>query len=130
MTREIKAAALQTYELTADGSRVRLNVTDTEGRPAVLSLPSDCLHQLIMTLPRVMQRVLQMRFGDESMRVVFPTCDWKLQRSGTNHHFILTLKTTDGFEASFGFSEGELQSLAGALCDRTANVQESRLSPN
>ncbi|MCC6946831.1 MAG: hypothetical protein IT539_03605 [Bradyrhizobiaceae bacterium] len=130
MAQEITAVALTTCELASDGSRVRLNVTDAEGNPATLSIPSDCLNQLTMTLPRLMQLVLQARFRDENMRVVFLASHWKLQRSGTSHHFILTLKTTHGFEASFGFSERDLRSLAGELFDRAANPQESQPSLN
>jgi len=130
MTQEIDAVALKTYEVAADGSSVRLHVTDSAGRPAALSIPSECISQLFMTLPTVMRVVLKTRYNDDSLKVVFPASEWTLERSQTGARLILTLKTTDGFEASFGFDENELQSLADTLSDKAVRDQLSQSTLN
>ena len=73
--REIEAAALTTFEVVPDGTRVRLNVEDADGQPATLVLPTACLQQLVMTLPAMVQRALQRRHRDETLKASF--------RSGT-----------------------------------------------
>jgi hypothetical protein len=94
--------------VTPDGESVSIHVTDDEGHPGTLVLPSECLHALTMTLPEIVRRSLQARFRDPSMRVVYPVCSWNLERSAVPGNVIVTLRTPDGFSVSFGLSPLEL----------------------
>jgi hypothetical protein len=62
----------------------------------------------MMTLPDIVRRSLQARYGDPSMRVVYPVGSWSLERSAVPGNVIVTLRTPDGFSVSFGLSPLEL----------------------
>src|ERR1700736_1709975 len=99
---EIEAETLTTFELAPDGSRVRLNGAAADGCPVSLSLPSECLNQLAMTLPRMASEALQRQYNDNALRMVYPACTWRIEPgAGGGDSFILTLGTPDGFEVSF-----------------------------
>jgi hypothetical protein len=68
----IRGVQLTTFDVTPDGESVSIHVTDDQDNPATLTLPSDCLHALMMTLPEMVRRSLQARFRDPSMRLVYP----------------------------------------------------------
>jgi hypothetical protein len=52
---QIEASALTTFQVDPDGAHVRLHVRDRSGSPASVVLPIDCLNQLMMTLPAMVQ---------------------------------------------------------------------------
>jgi hypothetical protein len=103
----IRGVQLTTFDVAADGQSVSIHVTDDQGNPATLMLPSDCLHALMMTLPEMVRRSLQARFRDPSMRVVYPLGSWNLERSVAPGTVIVTLRTEDGFSV-FGVPALEL----------------------
>ena len=72
----IRGSQLTSYAVAPDGESFSINVTDVGGRPASLVLPSDCLNELMMTLPEIVRRSLQARFRDQAMRVVYPVGSW------------------------------------------------------
>src|SRR5262245_29188817 len=98
----IRGTQLTTFDVAPDGESVSIHVTDDQNNPATLTLPSDCLHALMMTLPEMVRRSLQARFRDPSMRVVYPVGSWDLERSVVPGTVIVTLRTHDGFSVSFG----------------------------
>jgi len=104
----IRGRALRTFDVTPDGESFSLNVTDDEGRPATLVLPSECLNELMMTLPEMVRRSLQARFRDPSLRVVYPVGSWTVDRSIGPGRVVVTLRTPDGFAVSFGIPAEEL----------------------
>jgi len=104
----IRGAQLKTFDVAPDGHSVSIHVTDEQGAPATLVLPSDCLHALMMTVPEMVRRSLQARFRDPSMRVVYPLGSWSLERSVVSGSVIVTLSTDDGFSVSFGVPALEL----------------------
>ncbi len=104
----IRGIQLTTFDVAPDGESVSIHVTDDQGLPATLVLPSDCLHALMMTLPEMVRRSLQARFRDPSMRVVYPLGSWNLERSVVRGSVIVTLRTDDGFAVSFGVPALEL----------------------
>ena len=130
MSDEIKIAALTTFEVAPDGTTLRMGVINSEGNPASVVIPSTCLNRLLMTLPDMMHRSLQARFRDDSLRVVFPADTWRLERSAPGGQFILTLATSGGFAASFGFDDTGLRDLAGALADRAEDDTRLALTVN
>jgi hypothetical protein len=108
----IKGQRLTTFELAEDGSTVAIHVTDQEARPAALVLPIDCLKAMMMSLPEMMRQALHRRFGDPSLRLVYPLGDWTLESSNDPGTLILSLATPDGFQISFALREAELREMA------------------
>ena len=104
----IRGQRLTTFDVTPDGESFSLNVTDDKDRPATLVLPSDCLNELMMTLPEMVRRSLQARFHDASMRVVYPVGSWNVEPSINPASVVVTLRTPDGFAVSFGIPSAEL----------------------
>ena len=135
--KQIEAAALTTFEVDPDGTRVRLNVRDCNGSPAALVLPVEALNELLMTIPRMITLALQKGHEDESLRVVYPLEHFSLElahegRDGVPQ-FMLTLETNGGFAVSFAGSADCLASLARSIFgDSTlrseAELQSHRLS--
>jgi len=111
----IRGIELTTFDVAPDGESVSIHVTDDQGRPATLVLPSDCLHALMMTVPEMVRRSLQARFRDPSMRVVYPLGSWNLERSAVPGSVIVTLRTHDGFAVSFGVPAPELFRMAARV---------------
>ena len=136
-TRQIDAAELTTFDVEADGQSVRINVRDHAGRPAALSLPADCLTQLLMALPKMMQKALHNRYRDPSLRVTYPLESFNVElgnaSTSASQQFILTLGTPGGFSVSFSASSAEMAHLGGALSSSTlphdaSQIPDRRLS--
>jgi hypothetical protein len=103
------------YQVAPDGTSFQLNFRDREGRPASLTLPSDCLNALVMTLPHIASQAMQAQYRDDSMRLVHPVGAWRLESSTAAGRMILTLQTPDHFEVSFMVTRQDLaQMLATA----------------
>jgi NAD(P)-dependent dehydrogenase (short-subunit alcohol dehydrogenase family) len=58
--------------ITADGTRCRMNFISGDGDQGRISLPTEGLSELIMTLPRMVRQALRARHQDESLRLVYP----------------------------------------------------------
>jgi len=104
----IRGKELKTFGLAPDGESFAIHVMDEQSRPAMLVLPSECLHELMMTLPEMVRRSLQLRFREQLMRVVYPVGSWDVERGQTPGSAVVTLRTPDGFEVSFGLSALDL----------------------
>ena len=65
---EISAEALTTCEVAADGGVVSLGLVDSEGKPATIRLSLTQVGALVMTLPGLIEKALQARYGDQSLR--------------------------------------------------------------
>jgi hypothetical protein len=118
----IKGKQLTTFEVAPDGESVSIHVMDEQACPATLVLPTDCLNALMMTLPEMVRRCLQLRFRDPSMRVVYPVGSWELEQSPVSG-VVMTLRTPDGFAVSFSLPALELLRMCsqGASADIQAN---------
>ena len=119
---DIEAETLTTFEVNPEGTRVRLNGAAADGRPVSFSLPSDCLNQLTMTLPRIASEALKRRHKDDSLRIVYPAGAWRIEQGcGDGDSFILTLATPDGFEVSFAIRPDKMTAIE-------ADVRKARLA--
>jgi hypothetical protein len=67
---------LTTYDVGPDGAHIRLNFEDALDGPHMLSLTIELLSGLLMTIPRILQRALQARYQDRSVRIVQPLSCW------------------------------------------------------
>jgi hypothetical protein len=93
---DIVGKELVTYDIASDGSRFRMSFVCTDGKRGSLSLPTESLQALIMTLPRMMAQALRARHGDESLRLVYPAEAVRIEESRDPNRFILTLTTPVG----------------------------------
>jgi hypothetical protein len=127
MGTDIEAADLTTFEIAPDGSRFRICVVDIEGQPASLGLPTDCLPNLIMTLPRMAAQALRARNRGDSLRIVYPADRLRLEQGDVAGILILTLTTPDGFEVSFGVRAGDLVQVQRAAGSPDPAAERPRL---
>jgi len=111
-TQDLIGEELIAYEVDGDGSRFRMTFNCANGKPGSLSLPTECLHALIMTLPRMMTQALSSRYGDDSLRLVYPAEAVRIERSPDPSTFIMTLVTSDGFAVSFSLSRQQVRALS------------------
>lgn len=109
----IRGKHLSTYEVALDGRSVSIHVQDENAEPGSLVLPSDCLGPLMVTLAEMMRQSLSRQYRDPSLRYVYPVADWCLEASGEQPDMaILTLRTPDGFQMSFGIERADLRHMA------------------
>jgi hypothetical protein len=111
----IHCRQLTTCNAIEGGECVQLDLIDTSGNPVSLRLPFAHAESIAMTLPRLLTRAVKAKTGDQSARYVFPLGGWFLENSGQRGVFILTMKTTDGFEASFHVPVEACKALGWAL---------------
>jgi len=108
---DISATSLITCQIAPDGSSIRLVLEDGHGRPASLTLPIKCIQQLLMTLPHAASKAIRARHRDDTLRLVFPLGNWKLERAASDSKLILTLCTSDGFEVAFSVDHNAIEQM-------------------
>jgi hypothetical protein len=112
--------SLTTFDIEPDGSRFCMNVADESGQQRGLSLPTECLTQLIMTLPEMASKALRLRYRDNTLRIVYPLCAMHVEATHIDQFTILTLSTANGFTVSFGLTADNLQQLEATVRDAQA----------
>ena len=112
---EISAEALTTCEVAADGGVVSLGLVDSEGKPATIRLSLTQVGALVMTLPGLIERALQARYGDQSLRYAYPLASWVVEQSTDATQRIVTLQTKDGFSVCFAVPREQQSPLGEAL---------------
>jgi hypothetical protein len=114
---DLAGQELLTYEVAGDGSWFRMRFICANGKPGSLSLPTECLKGLIMTLPRMMTQAFSARYGDDTLRLVYPAEVVRIERSPDPNTFIMTSVTPDGFAVSFSLSRQQLRALSESGTD-------------
>jgi hypothetical protein len=112
---DIESQSLTTCEVAPDGNTVVLGFTDSRGTPARIRLPLNQLGALAMTLPDLINKALQSRYGDHTLRYAYPLASWTLERSSEPGTGMMTLSTTDGFSVCFAMEREMQHTLAEAL---------------
>ena len=108
---EIVGKELIAYDIASDGNWFRMSFSCFNGKRGSLSLPTECLMALIMTLPRMMTQALSAQSGDDRLRLVYPAEEVHIEGSPDPDTFIVTLTTPDGFTVSFSLSRRQLDGL-------------------
>ena len=98
---KICSKKLTVRRVAEDGSNVGLEFLDRAGTRVVLELPLEQAEAVVMTLPHLLARATKLRTGNDDARYVFGLNEWCIEAVNKNC-LIATLKTTDGFEVSFG----------------------------
>src|SRR5262245_58431139 len=90
--------SLTTYEVAPDGSSVKLNLLDGDGKPASLIVPMEPLRVLASSMQKIVRDALLRASGDEHLRMVQPVQNWKVERGADPEYAILTFATPEGLE--------------------------------
>jgi hypothetical protein len=117
---EIETQALTTCEVAADGGAVSLGFVDSEGKPATIRLSLNQVGALVMTLPGLIDKALQTRFGDQSLRYAYPLASWVVEQSSDPTQGMVTLRTVDGFSVCFSIPREQQSELGEALVAQPA----------
>jgi hypothetical protein len=112
---DIESQSLTTCEVAPDGNTVVLGFTDSHGAHARIRLPLSQIGALAMTLPDLISKALQSRYGDQTLRYAYPLASWTVERSSEPGTGMVTLSTTDGFSVCFSMQRELQQTLAEAL---------------
>ena len=112
---EIETQSLTTCEVASDGGAISLSFVDSEGRPATIRLSLNQVGALVMTLPGLIDKALQTRFGDTSLRYAYPLASWVIEQSTDPTQGMMTLRTTDGFSVCFSIPRQQQSELGEAL---------------
>ena len=117
---QIETEVLTTCEVAADGKAVSLGFLDSNGMPATVRLSVSQIGALIMTLPGLVEKALQIRFGDQSLRYAYPLASWVIEQSTDPTQRMMTLRTTDGFSVCFSMPSDQQSELGEALVAQPA----------
>jgi hypothetical protein len=112
---EIETQALTSCEVAADGDAISLGFIDSTGRPATIRLSLNQVGALAMTLPGLIDKALQTRFGDQSLRYAYPLASWEVEQSTDPTQGMMTLRTVDGFSVCFSIPREQQSELGEAL---------------
>ena len=116
---EIETQALTSCEVAADGNIISLGFVDADGRPATIRLSLNQVGALAMTLPGLIDKALQVRFRDESLRYAYPLESWVIEQSTDPKHGMMTLTTADGFSVCFSIPREQRNELGEALVSQS-----------
>lgn len=112
---KIDTQALTTCEVAADGGAISLGFVDSTGNPATIRLSLNQVGALAMTLPGLIDKALQSRFGDQSLRYAYPLASWLVEQSSDPTQTMVTLRTVDGFRVCFSIPRQQQNELGAAL---------------
>jgi hypothetical protein len=113
----IVSSGLTNCYICEDGKAIRLNLLDQAGSPAFVEFTFDQAECIAMTLPRLLTAALQSSSGRTDLRYVFSVDHWSLEESHGQSTLIFTLRTEDGFHASFGLSLKMCKDIGSAMKD-------------
>jgi hypothetical protein len=118
---KIDTQALTTCEVAADGGAISLGFVDSTGNPATIRLSLNQVGALAMTLPGLIDKALQTRFGDQSLRYAYPLASWLVEQSSDPTQTMVTLRTVDGFSVCFSIPRRQQSELGEALTQSAPN---------
>jgi hypothetical protein len=122
---EIETQSLTSCEVAADGA-ISLGFVDSTGKPATIKLSLNEVGALAMTLPGLIDKALQIRFGDQSLRYAYPLASWAIEASSDPTQGMVTLRTVDGFSVCFSIPRQQQSELGEALVARPAATPAMR----
>ena len=110
----LEVQELTTYEVAPDGSGFRMKFIDASGEPASLIIPTECLKQLALTMPKIVSQTVG-GVPDPAVRMVHAVTSLELERAKDGSTAILTVATPDDFIASYAVSDADLTRIAEAV---------------
>ena len=125
---EIDAQSLTTCGVADDGGAISLGFVDAAGNPATIRLDLKQVGALVMTLPTLLQKALQTRYGDESLRYAYPLASWVVEQSTDQTQRMVTLQTADGFSVCFAIPREQQNELGEALMAQSRPAASLRMN--
>jgi hypothetical protein len=116
------------FDVAGDGTRFRMDFICQDGDQVSLSIPTECLNGLMMTFPRLMRQALRAQYHDESLRLVYPADNIRIEQSSDPKSVIVTLATPDGFEVSFGLTQQQMMAFNAAVEREGADIKRAIFS--
>ena len=123
---EIETQSLTSWEVAPNGA-ISLGFVSSSGRPQTIWLSLNELGALVMTLPGLIDRALQARYGDGSLRYAYCLESWVLEQSSDPTQIMITLRTIDGFSVCFSMPHAQQTKLGEAL---VAQYEKRMLRPS
>jgi hypothetical protein len=117
----IDIETLTTCEVATDGGAISLGFVDAAGCPATVTLSLNDAGSLAMTLPGLITKALQTRFGDRSLYYAYPLASWAIEQSSDPAQVLVTLRTADGFSACFSLQRQQRNEFGEALLAEPAS---------
>lgn len=112
---KIESRSLTGCSVSDDGAAISLGFVDSDGRSTTLELSLNQVGALAMTLPGLIDRALQARYGDRSLRYAYPLASWTVEQSSDPSQGMLTFRTSDGFSICFSLPRAQQCRLGEAL---------------
>jgi hypothetical protein len=112
---EMETQLLTRCEIAPGGDVISLGFVDSRGEPQTIRLSLNQVGALAMTLPGLIGKALQTRYGDHSLRYAYPLESWAVERSSDPTQSMVTLRTTDGFTVCFSIPREQQSQLGEAL---------------
>jgi hypothetical protein len=112
---EFETQLLTCCEIAPGGEVISLGFVDTKGQPQTIRLALNQVGALAMTLPGLIGKALQTRFGDNTLRYAYPLDSWVVEQASDPSQGMVTLCTTDGFSVCFSMPRQQLNRLGEAL---------------
>lgn len=125
---EIDAQALTTCGVADDGDAISLGFVDAVGNPATIRLSLNQVGALVMTLPSLLEKALQTRYGDQSLRYAYPLVSWTVEQSVDLSQRMVTLQTADGFSVCFAVPREQQSELGEALLTQSGSTPVLRMN--
>ncbi|WP_020174971.1 hypothetical protein [Methyloferula stellata] len=116
-TQDFIVQKLATFAVADGGTHLHMNFVCEDAGQVSLSLPTECLQRLLMTLPLMMGQALQVRYHDQSLRLVYPAENIRIELSSDLKTVIVTFATPDGFEVSFSLTLQQMRLFNAAMND-------------
>jgi hypothetical protein len=129
-TQDFIVQKLTTFAIAGGGTHLQMNFVCQDDIHVRLRLPTESLQALMMTLPRMMTQALQIRYRDESLRLVYPAENIRIELASDPKIIIVTLATPDGFEASFSLTRQQMRGFNAALDDLNTRGTTSKCPVN
>ena len=113
----MEISSLTTYEVAPDGTSVKLNLLDRDGKPASLIVPFTLVQVLARNIPMIALHALRQAAGNDRLRVIHEVSDLKIERGTDPDYAILSFATPDLPEIAFAVRDDALARLAELLSD-------------
>lgn len=92
-----------------------MGFVDSAGAARTIRLTLNQVGALAMTLPGLIGKALQTRYGDQSLRYAYPLESWAIEQSSDPAQGMVTLRTVDGFAVCFSIAREQQSQLGEAL---------------
>jgi hypothetical protein len=112
---EIETQLLTCCEIAPGGEVISLGFVDSNGESRTIRLSLNQVGALAMTLPGLIGKALQTRYGDQSLRYAYPLESWAVEQTTDPTQGMVTLRTTDGFTVCFSILREQQNQLGEAL---------------